>query len=310
MTKSDFLPIFFIGFPRSGTTAIFEAFTAHPELAWITNYSRVFPRLVCTNILKRALVNDLWQLRGKKNQFNDQHPWERYLPRPDESYEFWSAHTKSNFPTDYLSGEQASEEVKTRLGRALEKTARYQGKSVIAAKLTGPGRITYLNSVFSNAKFIHVIRDGFDAIRSLLNVPFWREGNGFTEPWWKNGLSQDDLDLWSSRNKDPSALAAIQWRRVVRSIQAESAELQAGQYLEVTYEEFIRSPARTISQAWSFSGLPSREPNLSLDDIRTTKYRKTWVDADRQSLLECMDPEYSRLFTNLKPSKDDAPAQP
>ena len=64
-------PIIFVGAPRSGTTAIFESFSLHPDLAWLSNYSKVFPRLLITNAVRRLFDNSHWQIRGTKDQFSE-----------------------------------------------------------------------------------------------------------------------------------------------------------------------------------------------------------------------------------------------
>ena len=46
-------PIFVVGMPRSGTTAFFEDFSSHPDLAWMSNYSRMFPGVSMVNGLHR-----------------------------------------------------------------------------------------------------------------------------------------------------------------------------------------------------------------------------------------------------------------
>ena len=98
-------PILFVGAPRSGTTACFEHFASHPNLAWVMNYARVLPGFPSINLLRRLLDNRFVSLLGKKNQFDDVAWFNRALPRPDEAYRFWNLHACENFDRRFLLGE-------------------------------------------------------------------------------------------------------------------------------------------------------------------------------------------------------------
>ena len=54
----------------------------------------------------------------------------------------------------------------------------------------------------------------------------------------------------------PVAMAAIEWRNVVKSIRAEAESLECKEYLEVRYEDFINSPRETVGKIYEFCGLP------------------------------------------------------
>lgn len=46
-------PIFVIGVPRSGTTVVYEAFSQHEDLAWISNHATRVPWLNALHALPR-----------------------------------------------------------------------------------------------------------------------------------------------------------------------------------------------------------------------------------------------------------------
>ena len=66
---------------------------------------------------------------------------------------------------------------------------RYHGKARFAAKLTGPARISYVSSIFPEARFVHVVRDGRAVVQSLMKVEFWGARDRMTRPAWENGLT-------------------------------------------------------------------------------------------------------------------------
>lgn len=288
-------PILFVGAPRSGTTITFEHFALHPDLAWISNYARIFPKFAPVNLLRRVLDNPLISLRGRKNQFGDLGWVNRYLPRPDESYEFWGAYACPDFAKSYLLNGSATEAEASDLREAMHKAQRYQGKSRITAKLTGPGRISYLHSIWPQMHVVHVIRDGLDVVRSLLNVGFWKNNGGYREPWWEGGLEDDELEAWRSRGSDPGELAAIQWRRIVETTRAEAQTLLAERYTELRYEHFLAHSVKEIERLYRHVYLPVEVVELPLLAPRNRTYDREWSPEYIMQLVECMQPVYSSL---------------
>ena len=248
-------PVFFIGFPRSGTTIIFETFVRAPEFGWLANYAEMWPSVISANVLCRLLDNRFVHLRGHKKQYGRVRFGNRYLPQPVEAYEFWDYFTGINFSRDYLLGQSANATVRRRIREALRKSMLYQGKTRFATKLTGPGRIKYLLSLFPDAQFIHVIRDGRAAVESLLRVEFWQDKGGMDAPFWINGLEAVAIDDWNKSGRDPVVLAAHQWKRIVETTREEARALSQGRYAEVKYEDYVASSQSVTGELMSWAGL-------------------------------------------------------
>ena len=62
-------------------------------------------------------------------------------------------------------------------------------------KITGWPRIGYLNEIFSDAKFIHILRDGRAVANSLINVEFWR-GWQCPQNWRFGRLTEKQQKEW------------------------------------------------------------------------------------------------------------------
>ncbi len=185
--KGDVLssPIFFIGMPRSGTTVVFEAFAAHPHLGWVSNYSSRFPKWPVLNYIMRLTENNRWSIRGSKRQYGKVSLINKLLPKPKEGYPFWEMYCGKNFLWDFHLEPLFDAQEEKKLRSVFEKTLKYQGKTRLATKLTGPPRISYLRSIFPDAVFVHVVRDGRAVVDSLLRVDFWKEKGGLVSPFWK-----------------------------------------------------------------------------------------------------------------------------
>lgn len=250
-------PIFLLGMPRSGTTLIFELFANHAALGWLSFRFNRFPRWPVLAATSRLCT--LGPVFRKSVGRSDQRGSlvERLREGPSEAYRFWATYCGDKFLYDYLLGVHASAEERSDVQRVVGKVLRYQGKARFAAKLTGPARIGFLRSLFDDALFINIVRDGRAVVHSLLNVDFWKNTFRLTEPAWQNGLSEAQLERWQTLERSPLALAALEWQAVLESTWRESAELPPGRYLEIRYEDFLAAPQPVLARLCEFCDLPA-----------------------------------------------------
>ncbi|MEL7450232.1 MAG: sulfotransferase [Pseudomonadota bacterium] len=266
MSRTVSRPVFFIGMPRSGTTIAFEAFAQHPQLAWVSNYCRMWPSSPAANFLRRVFDNPVVRLKGHKKQYGKASKFNILFPQPDEAYEFWDHHTGVDFARDALPEAEASEATAKRVRKAVAAVSRWQGRERFAAKLTGPPRIRYLASIFPDALFVHVLRDARAVTHSLLRVPFWKAKGGYDGPFWQGLLSADDVARWETEGNDPGVLAALQWRRVCEQVEGQAAALGSDQLMTLTYEQFTAAPHDSLDEVARFCGLDaSPEPGRWID---------------------------------------------
>lgn len=252
-------PIFMIGVPRSGTTALSEAISLHEDLGWISNYVNRLPFLPWLALFDRITDSASlgWLLRGKKGQDRRlASQLRRLLPHTDEAFTFWKWYGGEKMLWSYLIDQAADAAERERLVNSLRTILSCQDKKRFFTKFTGPPRIHYLNSLFADAYFIHVIRDPRATVSSLLKVSFWRRHGGLENPWWRDGLSADDIRKWHDRGKSPAALAAVQWNRIVALTRQERELIDPGRYLEVRYEDFTDAPHDILKSVFQSIDLP------------------------------------------------------
>lgn len=206
-------------------------------------------------MIRRLVDNPLLRLTGKKKQYGKTAFGNRFLPQPSEAYCFWDLYTEQNFSRSYLHDQVADSSIVQRMHRAIRHLLLWQGRTRFTAKMTGPPRITFLNSIFPDLKFVHIVRDGRAAVHSLFKVTFWREKGGFCEPFWTGGLSDEDLRLWQDNERDPGVLAALQWKRIMEISRAESQFIHPSRYVEIRYEDFVEAPHATLRRIYEFCDL-------------------------------------------------------
>ena len=258
MLNSDVdAPIFMIGMPRSGTSVISEAISLHEKLGFLSNYVHRVPGLPGLALLDRFtfLPHVGRHLRGKKYQLKGlSNLVQRFLPYAGDGYRVWGRLWGEKRVKDYLACKTADRLTVIRTKNYIQTILAYQGKSRFFTKLNGPPRICFLNSIFPNAFFIHILRDPRAVSASLLKSDWWIKGEGLTEPWW-HALPKHDMQQWILSGKSPIALSAIQWKQIVALTWKEKELISPERYMEVTYEDFIESPFQCIHNIFLKAGL-------------------------------------------------------
>jgi hypothetical protein len=299
-------PILFVGMPRSGTTLLLESFAARSDLAWFSRPLNRVPGVPAICVVERlgsihpGLRSTIYRSDQVGSGLRSLRRLERVRLGPTQGERVWAHWAGDGFMSDFLLGVEATEQERERLRRLVWKVMRYEGKSRFVGKLTGPARIGYLSSVFPDAVFVHVIRDGRAVTNSLLRVAGWRGTSRMHHPAWRGGLSERQLELWRESGGSPHALAAIQWRAVIERARQESAGA-SDRYTEVRYEDFLDDPHGELERLTAFSGLPrAPETHRFLDRrirLRDMNYR--WREDLSLEEIEVVEQLIGDLLSDL-----------
>ena len=146
-----------------------------------------------------------------------------------------------------------------------------------------------LHSIFPDAKYIHIVRDGRDVANSVMGR-YWGPKNIYT--------------------------AAMDWRDAIRKVHAFVESLPQEQVLEVRYEDFLSQPLDTYATLVEFLDIDPDdgallswiESQVAEDLVRTNfdKWKKAW-SKDQQRLYErvaCDELKLHGYETDLDRSDD------
>lgn len=239
-------PIFFIGEGRSGTTIIFEAFSKHKDIAYLSNYTEKFwlPQF--------GIIHRIIKKQGKKNQYNDVSIINKFYHKPTEAYNTWEklcgSKIKNHFMRDVRPTNSEIENVKKYINRIVK----YQGKARFSTKLTGPPRITYFSSIFDDIYFINIIRDPRAVVASLLNVAFWKNRGNY--PFWEDTLTKNKYTIWENYGMSQVALASLEWCSVYEQTIKEAKNTNSFVY-NLKYEDFMDDPKTEMEKLLLVVGL-------------------------------------------------------
>jgi hypothetical protein len=250
-------PIFIVGCPRSGTTALYSRMATHPDLAWISNITKKVPdSLLLTRLV--MLVR------------HDHHP--------TEAKNVWRRYATADH--DARGRDDATPRARAFLHKVIRNQLRIWHKPRFLSKCPRNSvRIPFLDAVFPGAFFMHIVRDGRAVANSLMRA---REKHGgrywaCEPPGWQEIAQRPMLES-----------CALQWRRIVERALDDAAELPAERYVEVRYEDFCERPAEVFRHISNRVGIEWDDVTLAelVSDVESRNYKwRESLTADQVATL-------------------------
>jgi hypothetical protein len=271
-------PIFIVGTGRCGSTAFHRLLGAHPQLMWLSGFAEQFPNRPSWNRWAVTAVGNpvIRRLFGARI-------------KPGENYGFWYKHAYGfGEPGRDLVSTDVTPRVKKQMRAVIERMLTAK-RSRLLIKLTGWSRIGFLNEIFEDAKFIHIVRDGRAVANSHLHVNAW-QWRGWYGPYsWRYGpLSAEDHAAWEASGRSFVALAGIQWKIHTRAIESARQALDPKRFLEVKYETFCEQPLETCRRVMEFAeleGSAAFERHVQATPIKDTDRWRKDLSAEQGAVL-------------------------
>lgn len=116
-------------------------------------------------------------------------------------------------------------------------------------------RIDCINTLFPDAYFIHIIRDGRAVAHSLIKTDWWNN----IPLWWKGKKTPHQLQ---ESGVNPIEIAALHWKHNVEEIISKKGKLKH-RYLEIRYEDLVQNPRLCIQAIIEFTHLSSSDKFLT-----------------------------------------------
>ena len=220
-------PIFIVGCGRSGTTILGDTLAVHTSVAYLNE-----PR----------------------------HLWADAYPETD----VWSERAVERVGRLALTGSARTPERDRRLTVNFHCEVMAAGGQRLVEKLPiNSFRLPFIDAVYPDALFVHLLRNGLEVARSIERMPADNPWYGYDDYKWK--LLVDYADR-SERYRELVGLCdtvrrrgLLEWRMSVEAAVEYLDALPAGRSLTVTYEELLDRPVEVVRRIEEFSGLaPSK----------------------------------------------------
>jgi omega-hydroxy-beta-dihydromenaquinone-9 sulfotransferase len=239
-TFSPIKPILIIGAPGSGTTLLYQTLCSHRDLAYINH-----------NMLRAGIwrhgrfVGDrrkaLFMLQNLIHRDPDS-------TLPHEADMFWMRYFRDYY--NYMTENDYSEEMAAYFRKkVLQVQNLWRRPRFVNKNLQNSFRVRLLNSIFPDAKFIHIVRDGRAVAFSILN----KKKDGATSPILLVGF-KDILGENYQLKRSELYNYGLAWQEYVRRAR-EASTVAQNRYYEVRYEKLVTEPYKELRNIIDFCEL-------------------------------------------------------
>lgn len=234
----------------------------------------------------------------------------------DEINYIWR-HGNVTEPTDEFGPEQATEPVKRFIRRAFEQLAQKHDLAYVVEKTCANSlRVGFVDTIFPEAKYVNIIRDGRDVVASAqkrwmapLDLPYIMRKARFVPatdiPYYAfrylwnrfyRVISQERrLAFWGPRftgmeealkHHSLAEVCALQWQRSVERTDQSFARIDSARIYSLRYEEFVSQPAEALQKLGDFLSITiSPEEAKKLTQGVSNQSVGRWkTELDRQTL--------------------------
>lgn len=263
LLKKSQSPIFIVGVGRSGTTILGKTLSLHPSLGFLNEPKALWYKVHSDD----DVIGNYGRHQGK-------------FIMTEKDYTKEKALKARKFHGAYL---------------------RFTGSKRVVDKYPEIiFRAGFILSIFPNAKFIFLVRNGIDTCHSISE---WNKRNAGEESnWWgKNNrkweflksqllVSDPELAPFANSALNDQERAALEWL-ITTQKGLELCRKHPESVLMVKYEGFITSPKKTITEALSFCDLESAQHIEAYMEKALTRHgrlKKVSVDIN-EKLMELID---------------------
>ncbi|CAN5818010.1 hypothetical protein BH23ACT12_BH23ACT12_18350 [soil metagenome] len=237
---------FVTGTGRCGSSLVQEVLARHPNVGFLSN------------------LDDLMPVRGMSRRNNSLY---RHIPAsltlkgrlryaPSEGYRALEREVSPLVvaPCRDLTAADVTPWLDMRFRTFFGERAALQGKPVFLHKFTGWPRIGFIQRIFPDARFIHIVRDGRAVANSFLQSSWWQ---GFAGPdaWGWGPLPAPYAEEWEASGRSFVLLAGLHWKTLEDAAQQAASEVAPERWIQVRYEDFVEDPQGKLSEMLTFLGL-------------------------------------------------------
>lgn len=231
----------------------------------------------------------------------------------DEINYIWR-HGNVRFPSDEFTPEMATPGIKRYIQGHFDSFADSNKLNILVEKTCANSlRVSFVNEVIPDAKYIFIVRDGLDTVGSALirwkaelDIPYLLKKVRYVPPtdlhyyalrYFANRVyrafsGEKRLAIWGPvlndmktilQNHSLDEACALQWAACVDSAEQALSLIPSERVLRVKYEDFVKNPVEQFSRVASFVG---REINAEFEKKLVSSVSSSSVGKGRSQLAD------------------------
>lgn len=240
--------VFILGTGRCGSSLVHEVMAQHRDVGFLSNVEDWTAAPAAAGRWNGPVFRSLPPSVSRKG---------RARFAPSEGYRILDRRVSPaiSAPVRDLTSADATPWLGGRFRRFFDDRARAQRTPVFVHKFTGWPRARFIDAALSEARFVHVIRDGRAVANSLLQMPWWRGYRG-PEAWSWGPLPASYEQEWESASRSFPVLAALEWKVLMDAFAESKGAIDPERWLEIRYEDLVHDPVSSCKAVLEHIGLP------------------------------------------------------
>lgn len=250
---------FVLGSGRCGSTLVTELVARHPDVGFISNVDDKLSRVNLKGRWNHTLFAQSPERDPALRPFRDRRRLiepGRLRVAPSEGWLVLDRQVSSIFPQPCrdLTAQDAMPWLQRRIAAFFDDRIEAQGRPVFVHHLTGWPRTGLLRSVYPQARFVNVVRDGRAVCSSWLQMGWW-DGYQGPDRWYLGPLSPADQQVWEESGRSFVVLAGLGYRMLMDAFAAARALVPPDQWLDLRLEDLMEDPRGRTVEVLDFLGL-------------------------------------------------------
>ncbi|WP_022668296.1 sulfotransferase family protein [Desulfospira joergensenii] len=237
----------------------------------------------------------------------------------------------STFLSDEFTPDMVRDKVKAYIREAFSEIRKqYQLNTVVEKTCANSLRLSFVNEILPDAKYILIYRNGFDAVASAkkrwiadFDLKYTMKKVRFTPirdlPYYgikflRNRTqrifsSEKRLKTWGPVTEEIqkngsryslNQVCAFQWKRCIQNSFRDLPFIPEKRMFQISYESFVRNPFENIKKICDFLSIPANTDELkfavrNVNSKSIGKYRKELSNYDIKEIIQIIEPELKLL---------------